>query len=150
MSSQFASTLQSQPLTVAHVVVMVIIFLYQFNYDVSYDKIGVQYERECEGGSCAAWSGAGLPHLRRVCRPTLAHSLALAIVSAAAHVARAHCLHRSGLTVHREWWRVLTATYSHLNVLHIAFNMMSLWEFGRMEAIVRDEQRQQQSGGRAG
>jgi hypothetical protein len=41
---------------------------------------------------------------------------------------------------------VLTATYSHLNVLHIAFNMMSLWEFGRMEAIVRDAQREQQCG----
>lgn len=45
---------------------------------------------------------------------------------------------------------MLTATYSHLNVLHIAFNMMSLWEFGRMEAIVRYAQRQQQSGEMAG
>lgn len=59
---------------------------------------------------------------------------------------RSHCLRFSGVTVHREWWRVLTATYSHLNVLHIAFNMMSLWEFGRMEAVVRDAQREQRSG----
>jgi hypothetical protein len=47
MPSEFVSTLQSQPLTLAHVVLMAAVFLYQLNYDVAFDKVGVQYEREC-------------------------------------------------------------------------------------------------------
>jgi membrane associated rhomboid family serine protease len=29
-----------------------------------------------------------------------------------------------------EWWRLITAAFLHLNVLHIAFNMYALWLFG--------------------
>jgi membrane associated rhomboid family serine protease len=29
-----------------------------------------------------------------------------------------------------EWWRVITATFLHGNVMHIAFNMWALWLFG--------------------
>lgn len=75
MPSEFVSTLRSQPLTLAHVVLMAAIFLYQFNYDVSYDKIGVQYERQCRAKeeARAARSGAGsraenLPFVRSVQR----------------------------------------------------------------------------------
>lgn len=29
-----------------------------------------------------------------------------------------------------EWWRVITATFLHGNVMHVAFNMWALWLFG--------------------
>jgi len=34
---------------------------------------------------------------------------------------------------HHEYWRLITATYSHLALLHLAFNMFSLWSVGSIE-----------------
>ena len=88
MVSAFVAQLKSQPITLAHVVAMILIFLYQFNYDIPYEKIGTHYDR---------------------------------------------------LLVDGQWWRVLTATYSHLSLMHIAFNMFSLWQYGYVEAEVSEE-----------
>jgi len=35
---------------------------------------------------------------------------------------------------HREYWRIITASYSHVALLHLAFNMFSLWSFGFLES----------------
>lgn len=45
MTSSFLSTLSSQPCTLAHILFMTALFLYQWNYDLAYDKIGIHYER---------------------------------------------------------------------------------------------------------
>jgi len=37
---------------------------------------------------------------------------------------------------HHEYWRVVSASYSHVALLHLAFNMFSLWTFGSVEAVV--------------
>ena len=34
---------------------------------------------------------------------------------------------------HQEWWRTLTGTISHIHILHIAFNMSSLWNTRPLE-----------------
>jgi rhomboid protease GluP len=31
-----------------------------------------------------------------------------------------------------EWWRLLTSTFLHFNVMHIAFNLLALWFLGRL------------------
>jgi rhomboid protease GluP len=41
------------------------------------------------------------------------------------------------VTVHGQWWRLLTSTFIHIGLIHIAFNMYVLWVGGRrMERIL--------------
>lgn len=35
-----------------------------------------------------------------------------------------------------QWWRVVTSSVSHLNVMHIVFNMASLWQLGALEQSI--------------
>lgn len=35
----------------------------------------------------------------------------------------------------KEYWRVFTAAFSHLDIMHLVFNMASLWSCGQMEAL---------------
>lgn len=37
----------------------------------------------------------------------------------------------SGVVVDGEWWRLLTAAFLHGGVMHIAFNMLGLWDAGK-------------------
>lgn len=40
-------------------------------------------------------------------------------------------------TVHGQWWRLLTSTFIHIGLMHLAFNMYVLWAGGlRMERIL--------------
>jgi membrane associated rhomboid family serine protease len=36
----------------------------------------------------------------------------------------------------KQYWRAITSTFSHLNLLHIAFNCMSLWNVGYIETRI--------------
>lgn len=36
------------------------------------------------------------------------------------------------LVVSGEWWRIVTSTFLHANLLHLAFNMWSLWKIGQI------------------
>lgn len=33
----------------------------------------------------------------------------------------------------REWWRLITAAYTHLGILHLVFNMMATWNLSSLE-----------------
>ena len=35
-----------------------------------------------------------------------------------------------------QWWRGITSSFSHLNLLHVAFNMSSLWSCRSLEVYV--------------
>lgn len=35
-------------------------------------------------------------------------------------------------TLNNEWWRLLTSTFIHIGLFHIAFNMWCLWSLGKM------------------
>ena len=41
------------------------------------------------------------------------------------------------VSTHGETWRLLTATFSHVDLMHLAFNMASLLSVGALEAEVR-------------
>ncbi|CAM9800990.1 unnamed protein product, partial [Choristocarpus tenellus] len=36
----------------------------------------------------------------------------------------------------KEYWRVLTASFSHFEVMHLAFNSISLWNLGELEPML--------------
>lgn len=36
------------------------------------------------------------------------------------------------LTLHGQWWRLVTSMFLHGSVLHIAFNMLALWQVGQL------------------
>jgi membrane associated rhomboid family serine protease len=36
------------------------------------------------------------------------------------------------LTLHGQWWRLVTSMFIHGSLLHIAFNMFALWQVGRL------------------
>ncbi|MGZ5199668.1 MAG: rhomboid family intramembrane serine protease [Telluria sp.] len=36
------------------------------------------------------------------------------------------------LTLHGQWWRLVTSMFLHGSLLHIAFNMFALWQVGRL------------------
>ncbi len=42
----------------------------------------------------------------------------------------------AGVTDHGEWWRMLTSTFSHLDVMHVAFNMMSMLQVAALETVL--------------
>ena len=37
------------------------------------------------------------------------------------------------VVVENEWWRCISASFSHLSIMHIAFNLYSLWSLGFIE-----------------
>jgi membrane associated rhomboid family serine protease len=82
MVSTFVYEVETQPATLSSIIVMVLIFLYQYDYAIPVEKFAQEYDRQI---------------------------------------------------VDREWWRVLTSTYSHQGVFHLAMNMCSMWYLGVME-----------------
>ena len=36
------------------------------------------------------------------------------------------------LTLHGQWWRILTSTFVHIGIIHVAMNMFVLWTAGRI------------------
>lgn len=40
------------------------------------------------------------------------------------------------VVVHGQWWRIFTSTFTHMNLLHLAFNCVSLWSVGTLEAAI--------------
>ncbi|HZU42083.1 MAG TPA: rhomboid family intramembrane serine protease [Terriglobales bacterium] len=43
------------------------------------------------------------------------------------------------LTLQHEWWRLLTATFVHIGIVHLALNMWCLWELGKLAESLFDK-----------
>lgn len=84
-ASLTADHLQDIPVTMLTIGVCCALWFYLWNYDVSIEKFGYQYER---------------------------------------------------VTVHKEWWRMISASYAHQAPMHIMFNMISLWNSAVMEVLL--------------
>jgi rhomboid protease GluP len=39
---------------------------------------------------------------------------------------------KGSLTLHGEWWRMVTSLFLHGSLLHLAFNMIALWQVGQL------------------
>lgn len=74
--------LYNKPVTITTIIIQIIIFLYIFNYNITYDKVGYIYSR---------------------------------------------------VVNNNEYYRIYTSSYTHLNLLHIGFNIISLWQLSDLE-----------------
>src|SRR5579864_6854626 len=43
------------------------------------------------------------------------------------------------LTLRHQWWRLLTSTFVHIGIVHLALNMWCLWELGKMAESLFDK-----------
>src|SRR5579864_6854882 len=43
------------------------------------------------------------------------------------------------LTLQHQWWRLLTATFVHIGIVHLALNMWCLWELGKLAESLFDK-----------
>lgn len=68
MTSSFFVSVRAMPATFAHCIAMTLLFLYQWNYDMPFSKIGVQYDKVMSDHEywrifLSAYSHAGILHL---------------------------------------------------------------------------------------
>lgn len=52
------------------------------------------------------------------------------------HIIESHHATHLGVVEDKQYWRAITSAFSHLNILHIAFNCMSLWNVGYIEQSI--------------